>query len=271
MPEMTYALGHSSAELQRLTNQGAMLRPITERLLRNAGIDAGMRVLDLGCGVGDVSMLAAKLVGPAGSVVGIDRSQEALDVAKERAREAGLRQINFVQASIEAFSARIPFDLVVGRYILVHQPEPVAVLRNARRLAQPGGAVAFHEIRMTHDVQSFPKVPLWDLTANLVRIALQAVVPNYRGADRLVEHFCEAGLPCPDLFCEKLVAGNTDSPLYGALAELLRTFQPQLERMGITPTEMLAAEGLENRLRDAVVEARSQVFGPGQVCAWTRL
>lgn len=48
MPEMTYALGHSSAELQRLTNQGAMLRPITERLLRNAGIDAGMRVLDLG-------------------------------------------------------------------------------------------------------------------------------------------------------------------------------------------------------------------------------
>lgn len=69
----------------------------------------------------------------------------------------------------------------------------------------------------------------------------------------------------------RLVAGNTDSPLYGALAELLRTFQPQLERMGITRTEVLAAEGLESRLRDAVVAARSQVFGPGQVCAWTRL
>jgi ubiquinone/menaquinone biosynthesis C-methylase UbiE len=76
MSETTYALGHSSAEIQRLKDQAAMLRPITERLLRSAGIDAGMRVLDLGCGAGDVSMLAAELVGPAGIVVGIDRSRE---------------------------------------------------------------------------------------------------------------------------------------------------------------------------------------------------
>jgi ubiquinone/menaquinone biosynthesis C-methylase UbiE len=108
MSETTYALGHSAAEIQRLKNQGAMLRPITERLLRNAGIDSGMRVLDLGCGAGDVSMLAAELVGPEGSIVGIDRSQEVLNVAKERARDAGLRQISFVQASIEAYSAREP-------------------------------------------------------------------------------------------------------------------------------------------------------------------
>jgi cyclopropane fatty-acyl-phospholipid synthase-like methyltransferase len=59
MGETTYALRHSSAEIERLKNQAAMLRPITERLLRSAGIDAGVRVLDLGCGAGDVSMLAA--------------------------------------------------------------------------------------------------------------------------------------------------------------------------------------------------------------------
>ena len=64
-----------------------MLRPITERLLRNAGIDAGMRVLDLGCGAGDVSMLAAELVGPQGSIVGIDRSQES----SQRGQRAGPR------------------------------------------------------------------------------------------------------------------------------------------------------------------------------------
>jgi ubiquinone/menaquinone biosynthesis C-methylase UbiE len=97
MSETTYVLGHSPAEMRRLKNQGNMLRPITERLLRNAGIAAGMRVLDLGCGAGDVSMLAAELVGPEGSIVGIDRSQEVLNVAKERAREVGLRQISFVQ------------------------------------------------------------------------------------------------------------------------------------------------------------------------------
>ena len=163
MSETTYVLGHSPAEMERLKNQGAMLRPITKRLLCIAGIDAGMRVLDLGCGTGDVSMLAAELVGPNGSVVGIDRSQDALDAAEERAREAGLRHINFVQASIDAFSASEPFDLVIGRYILIHQPEPVTLLRHAARLVRPGGALAFHEVRVNDDTGSFPRVPLWDL------------------------------------------------------------------------------------------------------------
>jgi ubiquinone/menaquinone biosynthesis C-methylase UbiE len=111
MCETSYALGHSSAEVQRLKNQGAMLRQITERLLRSAEIDAGGLVLDLGCGAGDVSMLAAELVGPAGFVVGIDRSQEVLEVARKGAQEAGLRQISFVRASVEEFSVDEPFDL----------------------------------------------------------------------------------------------------------------------------------------------------------------
>jgi hypothetical protein len=63
VPETEYILGHSDREIRRLMHQAAILRPITERLLRGAGIGRGMRVLDLGCGAGDVSMLAAKLVG----------------------------------------------------------------------------------------------------------------------------------------------------------------------------------------------------------------
>ena len=93
---------------------------------------------------------------------------------------------------------------------------------------------------------------------------------NYEGADRIIGHFFEAGLPYPKLFCEELVGGGADSPLYGALADLLQTLQPQLERMRIMTAE-IAKDGLESRLRDAVIESRSQVFGPGQVCAWARL
>jgi len=205
------------------------------------------------------------------SVVGIDRSQEVLNVAKERARECGLRQISFVQASIEAFSAREPFDLVIGRYILVHQSEPVSLLRKAARLVRPGGALAFHEVRVGDDTGSFPHVPLWDLAANLIRIAFQSSMQNYYSADRLVEHFSEAGLPYPHLFCEKLVGGSADSPLYGWLADLLQSLQPQLDRMRIVFSETFTMDGIESRLRDAVVAARSQIFGPAQVCAWAPL
>jgi cyclopropane fatty-acyl-phospholipid synthase-like methyltransferase len=58
--------------------QAEIVRPITERLLRQAGLKPGMRVLDLGCGIGDVSLLAAGVVGPSGLVVGVDQSPEQL-------------------------------------------------------------------------------------------------------------------------------------------------------------------------------------------------
>ena len=59
--ETEYIFGHSDREIRRLVHQGAILRPITERLLRGAGIGRGTRILDLGCGTGDVSMLAAEI------------------------------------------------------------------------------------------------------------------------------------------------------------------------------------------------------------------
>lgn len=85
-----YSLGHSDAELQRLIWQGDVLRPYTERLLRLAAIKPGMRVLDVGCGAGDVTMLLARIVGPSGSVTGVDRSAQPLALAEHRAAAAGL-------------------------------------------------------------------------------------------------------------------------------------------------------------------------------------
>jgi SAM-dependent methyltransferase len=78
MGDTIYVLGHSQAEIRRLIKQASIVQATTERLLRSAGIERGMRVLDLGCGAGDVSMLAATLVGVSGSVVGIDRNAQVL-------------------------------------------------------------------------------------------------------------------------------------------------------------------------------------------------
>ena len=71
-----YARGYSEGEFKRLESQGRFFHDVTADVLRRAGIVSGMRVLDIGCGVGDVSLLAAEFVGPSGTVLGIDRSAE---------------------------------------------------------------------------------------------------------------------------------------------------------------------------------------------------
>jgi protein-L-isoaspartate O-methyltransferase len=89
-PTSHYSLGNSDAEHERLIWQSSRLAPLTERLLREAGIGPGQRVLDLGSGVGDVAMLVARLVGPSGEVVGVERNTHSIARARARVAEASL-------------------------------------------------------------------------------------------------------------------------------------------------------------------------------------
>jgi len=268
--EDNYVLGHSEAEIRRLQTQAAILRPITERLLRCAGIQPGMRVLDLGSGAGDVAILAAELVGPSGSVVGIDRNPQVLSIATQRARTRGLQHLAFHEAAADTFVDNTGFDLVVGRYVLIHQTNPAAFLRVAAQLAKPGGTIAFHELRLRDASRSLPQVPLWDLIDTLLRLAFSSAVPHYDAGDRLIQHFADAGLPEPKLFCETHILGTSDAPHYRWMVDTLRSVLPQLRRIGIVPEEFIEVATLERRLREAVLTAHSQVAGPPQICAWAR-
>ena len=80
-----YVMGHTDRERRRLQLQASIINPITEQLLRRGGLAAGMRVLDIGSGVGDVALIAARLVGPTGSVTACDLDGAALTVLTARA------------------------------------------------------------------------------------------------------------------------------------------------------------------------------------------
>ena len=268
--EDNYVLGHSEPEIRRLQTQAAILRPISERLLQSAGIRPGMRVLDLGTGAGDVAMLAAELVGPLGCVVGIDRNPRAVSIATQRARDGGLQHLAFHEAEADSFVNNAGFDLVVGRYVLIHQSNPVAFLRAAARLAKPGGTIAFHELRLRDACHSLPHVPLWDLIDKLLRLAFSTALPHYDAGDRLIQHFNDAGLPEPNLFCETHILGTADAPYYAWAVDTLRSLLPQLRRIGIVAEELIDMATLERRLREAILVAHSQVAGPPQICVWAR-
>ena len=145
MEDTDYALGRTSAEYDRLVEQAELLAPLTERLFRAAGVGSGMCVLDVGCGVGDVSFLAGSLVGADGMVVGVDLDNKALNVADQRRIARGITNVEFREGDARAFDAGRLFDAVVGRFVMMYMRDPTAALRQIAERVTPGGIVAFHE------------------------------------------------------------------------------------------------------------------------------
>jgi len=103
-----YVPGYSDEERQRLVEQAQLFYVHTRRLLFDAGIGPGMRVLDVGCGVGDVSMLIASLVGTEGAVVGVDVDPRSLALARQRVEDRRLRNVSFAEGDLRASSLTSP-------------------------------------------------------------------------------------------------------------------------------------------------------------------
>ncbi len=152
-------MGRTAAETERLQLQADVLAPHSAHLARLAGITPGMRVLDIGCGAGDTSMLLAELVGPEGSVVGVDLNPAMLDLARTRTAAAGLTGVSYVESDLTSLRLDESVDALFGRLILLHLPEPVAAVRELSRLVRPRGVVTFQELNATA-TRSVPSTPL---------------------------------------------------------------------------------------------------------------
>jgi ubiquinone/menaquinone biosynthesis C-methylase UbiE len=141
--DATYGFGRGIGEdeVARLEVQGASQAQATRMIFAEAGIRPGMRVLDLGCGAGDTAFVAADLVGPGGSVVGVDHSPDALARARYRARQRGLAQVQFIEGDIHDPAPGGPFDAIVERLVLWTVPDPAALLRRQATVLRPGGLV----------------------------------------------------------------------------------------------------------------------------------
>jgi len=263
-----YALGHHAREIDRLRFQSSIFEPVTRRLIRECGIRPGMHVLDIGCGAGDVSILLAEAVGDGGRVVAFDRETCVIEAAQARALAAGYRQIEFVVASDEAFPACPSFDAAFGRYVLHHQPDPVATIRRAALAVRQGGIVAFHEPAGHISALTLPVVDLYVELEQSLNSAFNAMLPHRDVGGRLIACFEEAGLPTPHLIWES-IAGGHDSPLWRLLAMTYESMLPQIERLRLTPPDSGDLATLADRLIAAAVTVRAQIVSKPQSCAWT--
>ena len=246
-----YPLGQSVEELRRLSEQAEALRPSTERVLRAAGIGSGMKVLDVGCGVGDVSFLVGELVGPSGSVVGVDTDSAALAVAEQRRREKRLDNVAFVQGDLRSAPLGGEFDAAVGRLVLMYQADPTEALRAVAERLRSGGVVAFQELAAAALPWQPPKLPLLTAVASWVRGAFARSGTHANVGWELYWRMSDAGLT-PDLapIAEIPLQVGPGSGAYRRWAVLVRSLQPKIIEYGLATEAEIAIDSLEERLRE---------------------
>jgi SAM-dependent methyltransferase len=262
-----YTLGASEQEIERLDRQSASIEGATRLLLHASGIGAGMRVLDLGSGLGAVAALLADMVGPQGRVVGIDNNASLLAIAA--ARFAGRAQLRFEPGDVTSWRDDRPFDAIVARLVLFHMANPLAVLQHHLSQLRPGGLL----VVLDFDVGASRAEPAQPLAAQ----ALGWVQAAFRsgGADpaigtRLALLLRQAGLAAVQGFGVQGYLEPDDPAGPALLSGVVNSLLPQIVGSGVATAAQIDMATLQHRIAQEVRAAGAVILPPVLAGAWGR-
>lgn len=265
-----YALGSSDRERERLMQQGAILREPLAAAFRAAGIGPGMRVLDIGSGAGDVALLVADLVGPTGSVVGLDRDATSVAWATKRIADKGLSNIQFHATEFDSFTDPQPFDALVGRFILMYLPDPVATLRHLSSQLRSGATIAFMEPDFTVLGRSFPEMPEFVNCGHWISESLRRVGARIDMGMRLYHAYRDAGFVRTETAASHLSGCGIQPGMINYFVETLRSMLPRIEQYGIATREEVQIDTMAARMEAAARATDPQWVGTRYVSGWAR-
>lgn len=263
------------AEERRLIAQSQYLEPLTEALLREAGLESARRVVDLGSGAGDVALLAARLIGSGGSVLGVERSPAQVELARRRMTGMGLDNVAFHEGDVAELEALLaghpePVDAVIGRCILMWVPDRSRVLSACARALPPGALVCFLEADCERWEMTYPSSPLWQRVTGWFLDVVGRVGGELRMGPGLYRAFRDAGLPAPELRCHTLVNGPATASI-SVIVNAIRALLPPMEQLGIATAAEVDIETLEERLRSEVIAVDGVVTYAPMYAAWARI
>jgi SAM-dependent methyltransferase len=172
-----YAIRGGVEGRERLRLLSEVMGPATRALLGEVKVPAGSLCLDIGCGGGDVTFELARAVGPQGRVVGVDRDETLLDMARGEGQAQNLSNVVFETRDATAWKPDGLLDVVYSRFLLTHLPNPGALVSSVRQFLRPGGVFIVEDI----DFRGHFAEP--DCPALSRSVALYTKVVQSRGAD----------------------------------------------------------------------------------------
>lgn len=141
-----YVLGTSDIELERLRIQSALFEKQTIHTLNLAGIQRGMRCLDVGCGQGYTSLLISQIVGGKGKVIGMDISEDNIKTCNTKISHNN-KKLKFIVGDIyNSTLDESSFDFVYSRFLFQHLPDPEKALKRLLRLTVGDGILVLEEL-----------------------------------------------------------------------------------------------------------------------------
>ena len=185
-----YPIERRPGEIERLHIQGAAMAPDTEVMLNRIGVKEGWSCLDVGCGPRGITDLLSKRVGASGRVVGLDMEAQFLEIARADAP----KNVEFRQG--DAYGSDLPadsFDLVHMRFVASTAGNPERLLKEAIRLARPGGIVALQEPDGS-SLNCYPPHPAWERLKAALLGAFSGVGADLQLAKRLYAIVRQTGL-----------------------------------------------------------------------------
>jgi ubiquinone/menaquinone biosynthesis C-methylase UbiE len=274
MTRESYPFKSSDEERQRLIAQGELVAPLTQRLFERAGITSGMRVLDIGSGSGDVACLAARLVAPRGSVIGVDRDSAQVAFAEQRARADGLTNVRFIVGDFREIELSPAVDAVVGRLVLMYAADPLDALRRALRNLKAGGVIALQESVIDYDgpVLIEPLDCLAAKAAEWFRAGFKHSGVHPRMGLRLSGLMRAAGLdPSTEIDMLVPIQQGPEGALFSSLTSVVRSQMRAIVASGVATEAEIDIETLEKRLiADAPDCGVVGYFNLGHVGVWAK-
>ena len=268
--DRSYPMEYTEEELRRLRFQGRYWGEISLEVLREAGIGTGMRVLDMGCGAGDFSLQAAELVGPSGSVLGIDRSPQAVQQARRRAAAMQADHLRFQAADLETIDLPLTFDALIGRFILMFLADPTATLARMIDRLEPGGVVAFIETDLAV-ARSIPAVPRVETALEWIRETFRRAGISPDLGPLLWRLFRDVGLEEPRLVVRQKLHPAPCREGVRWVSELVRSLIPEMQRLGVASAKEVGIETLEEELHQQLLSREATLCTPLVVGACSRV